>query len=210
VLKRILIGLVVLVVVVGLAYAVRARGADERAEADAEPLFVPVIVSPSIQIVSGQVLLYKATNVSESPASFRLMLFNDAEGVPGTYRDFTRIPAGHTVSYVYEPPAGKLTLGTATVDAPEAVRATFAPLPAGDPGAIRRIVANVQIMRVQSGANASTLLDPPIVVPLERCTFEPRGFVPYTGGRWYWNCAPEMYPIDQRWRRGGQGNSGAR
>lgn len=209
-LKRTLIVLVVLVVILGLAYVVRARGAQERAEADAEPLFVPVIVTPSIQLASGQVLLYKATNVSENVANFRLMLFNDKEGVPGIYKDFTRIPAGTTVNYVYEPPKTQLALGAATVEAPEAVRATFAPIPAGDPGAIRRIVANVQIMRVQTAPNGSTSLDPPVVVPLEHCTFEPRGFVPYTGGRWYWNCAPQMYPLDPRWRQGGQSNSGAR
>jgi hypothetical protein len=45
---------------------------------------------------------------------------------------------------------------------------------------------------------------PPTVVPLERCNFEPRGFVPCTGGRWYWNCAPRMFPIAERWRQAGQ------
>jgi hypothetical protein len=208
--KKPLLVLLVLIVLGGLVYAVRARGAVARAEADAEPLFVPVIVTPSIQLAHGQVLLYKATNMSEGTANFRLMLFNDREGVPGIYKDFTRIPAGNTVSYVYEPPTRQLTLGEATVEAPEAVRATFAPIPAGDPGAIRRIVANVQIMRIQAGPNGSSTLEPPIVVPLEHCNFEPRGFVPYTGGRWYWNCAPQMYPIDEQWRKGGQANSGAR
>jgi hypothetical protein len=208
--KKTLIVLLVLVVIVGLAYVVRARGAEETAEADAEPLFAPVIVTPSVQLANGQLLLYKATNVSEGVAKFRLMLFNDQEGVPGTYKDFTKIPAGNTVSYVYEPPKTMLTLGTATVEVPEAVRAVFAPLPGDDPGAVRRIVANVQIMRVQPASSAPPTLDPPIIVPLEHCTFEPRGFVPYTGGRWYWNCAPQMYPIDKRWRQGGQGNSGAR
>jgi hypothetical protein len=202
--RRTLILIVVLVVIGGAAYAVRARGAVARAEADAEPLFVPVIVTPSVQLASGQVLLYKATNVSEATGNIRLMLFNDREGVPGTYKDFTKIPAGHTISYVYEPPKSQLTLGAATVEAPEAVRAVFAPLPGDDPGAVRRIVANAQIMRVQPGPNGSQVLDAPTVVPLEHCTFEPRGFVPYTGGRWYWNCAPQMYPINERWRQGGQ------
>jgi hypothetical protein len=64
------------------------------------------------------------------------------------------------------------------------------------------MVANVQIMRVQPAAGnaASPSLDLPIIVPLEHCRFEPRGFVPYTGGRWVWNCAPEMDPIVQRRR----------
>lgn len=203
--RRILTVLLVLVLIVGVVYVVRARGLNERAEGDARPLFVPVIVTPSVQPVNGQVLLYKATNVSESPVNVRLMIFNDREGVPGTYKDFTKIPAGNTVSYVYEPPKGQLTLGATTVEAPEAVRAVFAPLPADDPGAIRRVVANVQIMRIQpAGPNGSPSLDSPIVVPLEHCNFEPRGFVPYTGGRWYWNCAPQMYPLDERWRTAGQ------
>jgi hypothetical protein len=158
--------------------------------------------------VKGQVLLYKATNVSERAGNLRLMLFNDQEGVPGTYKDFMKIPPGHTVSHVHEPPTTQLTLGASTVDAPQAVRAVFAPLPGDDPNATRRIVANVQIMRVQRAADASLSLDPPIVVPSQHCNFEPRGFVPYTGGRWYWNCAPQMYPLDERWRRGGQANSG--
>jgi hypothetical protein len=91
------------------------------------------------------------------------------------------------------------------VDAPESVRAIFAPLPGDEPGAIRRVVANVQIMRIQQGAGgAAPVLEAPIIVPLEHCNFEPRGFVPYTGGRWYWNCAPDMFPLEERWREPGQ------
>jgi hypothetical protein len=201
--KGVLLALLILIVIVG-AYAVWARGFNERAEAAAIPLFVPVIVTPSIQLTNGQMILYKATNLSENPDSFRLMLYNDREGVPGFYKDFNRIRAGNTVSYVYEPPESKVTLGTTTVEAPEAVRAVFAPVPGDDPGAVRRIVANVQIMRVQKTANGPASLDPPIVVPVEHCNFEPRGFVPYTGGRWYWNCAPEMFPIAESWRQAGQ------
>ena len=128
-------------------------------------------------------------------ASLRLMLFNDADAVPALLQDFPIIPRGITVSYVYDPPKGKLTLGETTVAAPGAVRATFAPMPGDDPGAMRRFVANVQIMRLQTSGGTPTL-DPPIPVTLEHCNFEPRGFVPYTGARWYWNCAPEMYPVD--------------
>ena len=54
------------------------------------------------------------------------------------------------------------------------------------------------------------MLDSPIVVPLDSCNCEPRGLVPYTGGRWYGNCAPQIYPIDEIRHRGGQSNSGAR
>jgi hypothetical protein len=208
--RKTLIGLAILVVLFGTAYVVLERTAADRAEAAAEPLFVPVIVTPSIQLVRGQILLYKATNVSEGVTNFRLMLFNDHEGVPGVYKDFTRVPAGNTVSYVYDPPPGQLTLGADVVEAPLAVRATFAPLPAGDPGAIRHIVANVQIMRVEHSGAGASLVETPVVVPLQHCNFEPRGFVPYTGGRWYWNCAPGIYPINERWRAGGQTNSGAR
>jgi hypothetical protein len=203
--RTILTVLVVLVLLVGGVYVVRARGANARAEADAVPLFVPVVVTPSVQPVSGQVVLYKATNMSENPVNFRLMIYKDNESVPGFYKDFMKVPAAHTISYVYEPANAELTLGSATVQAPEAVRAVFAPVPAGDPGAIRRIVANVQIMRVQpAGAGGTPQLDTPIVVPVQHCMFEPRGFVPYTGGRWYWNCALEMNPIPEQWRQAGQ------
>jgi hypothetical protein len=208
-LKRILIVLVVLVLLGGGAYMVWARGANERAEADAVPLFVPTIVTPSVQIASGQLLLYKATNVSEGLHNFRLMLYNEQDSVPAFYKDFSRIGSGQTVNYVYDPPKGELTLGDITVQAPKSVRAVFAPVPGDDPGAIRSIVASVEIMRVQAGGKEGAVLDAPIIVPVEHCNFEPRGFVPYTGGRWYWNCAPEMFPIDVRWRQAGQGNAGS-
>jgi len=209
--RKVSIVLAILIVIAGLAYVVRARGMNDRAEADAEPLFVPTLVTPSIQIANGQVLLYKATNLAEStPRNIRLMLFNEQDSVPTVYKDFSRIGAGQTVSYVYEPPMAQLALGDVTVDAPKAVRAVFGPQPAGDPGAMRSIVATVQIMRVEpAGKNGTALLEAPIIVPVEHCNFEPRGFVPYTGGRWYWNCAPQMYPIDERWRQAGQGNAGS-
>lgn len=204
--KRIVIALVVLVVVGGVVGAVRARGANDRAEADARPLFVPVVVTPSIQPVTGQVVLFKATNVSENPVSFRLMLFNDREAVPESYKDFKNVPAGGSVTYVHEPKPTQLTLGSTTVTAPEPVRATFAPVPGGEtPNAIRRIIANVQLMRIQPPTgDAAATLEASTIVPLSHCNFEPRGFVPYTGGRWYWNCAPQMEPIDEKWRAGSQ------
>jgi hypothetical protein len=190
--------LLVLVILVGVFFFIRGRGASARAEAAALPLFVPVIVSPSIQPVNGQAVLYKATNITEAAVSVRLMLFNDRDGLPAKVQDFLNIPPGTTVTHLYAPPKGTLTLNETTVDVPEAVRAIFAPLPGDDPGAMRRVVANVQLMRLQSTSSASSpSLDPPIIVPLQRCNFEPRGFVPYTGGRWVWNCAPEMFPIPQ-------------
>ena len=137
----------------------------------------------------------KTTNITEYPVDVRLMLFNDREGLPTEVKDFPKIAAGTTVSYLYNPPMGTLAMNDTTVEVPEAVRAVFAPLPAGDQNVIRRIVANVQLMRLSvSAAGATASLDSPIVVPLERCRFEPRGFVPYTGGRWMWNCAPELSP----------------
>lgn len=202
--KKTLIVLVVLVVVYGIVSAVRGRDFAERTEADARPLFVPAIMTPSIQPSAGQVVLFKATNVTENPINFRLMLYKDTESVPGFYKDFMKVPAGQTVSYVYEPKMAPLTLGSQTVEAPEAVRGVFGPVPAEAPGAMRNVVATVQLMRVETDAKGAASLAPPIVVPLSHCNFEPRGFVPYTGGRWYWNCAPDMYPLDEMWRTPGQ------
>jgi uncharacterized membrane protein YgcG len=210
VLRKVSISLLVLVVVAGGAYTVWVGGANERAEADARPLFVPTILTPSVQLVNGQVLLYRVTNVSENPRNMRLMLYTEQDNVPTEYQDFSRIPSGTTVSYTYEPPKGRLTLGETTVDAPKPVRAVFAPVPGDDPGAIRNFVATVEIMRIQPGVKDVPILDPPIIVPVEHCNFEPRGFVPYTGGRWYWNCAPDMFPLDERWHAAGQESGGGR
>lgn len=200
--RRVLIVLAILIVVVVLANIVRVRGADERAEAAATPLFVPTILSPSVQIASSQVLLYKATNISNSPRNFRLMLYNEQDTVPAVYKDFSSVGAEQTVNYVYEPPKSQLTLGDLTVDAPKAVRAVFAPQPGGEPGVMRNFVATVQIMRVlPAGKDGAAMLDAPTIVPVEHCNFEPRGWAPYTGGGWYWNCAPDMFPLAERWRR---------
>jgi hypothetical protein len=194
--RKILSVLLLLVILVAVFLVIRGRGAVARAEAAALPLFVPVIVSPSVQPVVGQVVLFKATNITEAPVSVRLMLFNDREGLPAVIHDFTKITPGTTVTHLYTPPKGTLEMNGTTVEVPEAVRAIFAPLPGDDPGAIRRVVANAQLMRLQTTpSGAAPMLDPPIIVPLEHCNFEPRGFVPYTGGRWVWNCAPQMFPI---------------
>ncbi len=191
--KKALVLLSVLAAIALVLLIIRARGAG----AGDEALFVPVIVSPSVQPVGGQVLLFKATNVTEAPVGVRLMLFNDRDGIPAKIKDFSRIAPGATVSYLYDPPKTTLAVNEAEVQVPEAVRAVFAPLPGDDPGAIRRVVANVQILRLQQGVSPPAL-DPSIIVPLERCRFEPRGFVPYTGGQWVWNCAPRMSPVTAR------------
>jgi len=162
--------------------------------ADTHPLSVPVTITPSIQIASGQVILYKASNVGMGPAALRLQVYTEDNGIPAFYQDF-KIPPGNTVSYVYAPPPVDLDLGGVSVQAPQAVRATFGPIPRVDQNVMRQVVANVQIMRAQQDGEGNATLDPPIVVPLSHCNFEPRGTVPYIGGTWYWNCAPGVYPL---------------
>ncbi len=207
-----LIVLAALVAIIAIVVVVRVLTFDEMVEAGAQPYFVPVIVTPSVQLAAGQMLLYKITNLMPQPVNVRLAIYNDREGVPGTYEDFMAIRGGHTVSHVYEPPKHILTLGSTKVEVPEAVRAEFVPVPGDDPGAIRRVVANVQLIRIQPAtANGTPALEPPIGVPLERCTFEPRGFTPvHTGHRYMWNCAPQMYPYDMKWLKPGMVPAGQR
>jgi hypothetical protein len=188
--------LVSLIVVSASGYAYYqsgAHGTDDPTEGAPFPLTVPVIVTPSLQLTTGQVLLYKATNVSEQSTSFRLMLYGDDSNVPFVYKDY-KVAAGRTISYVHRPPMMKVEIEGRSVELPQAIRATFAPIPAtGDPGVVRRIVANVQIMRMQDGPQDSATFDAPIIVPLSHCNYEPRSLVP--GRNWYWNCAPDMYPL---------------
>jgi hypothetical protein len=185
----------VVVILFGSGYAYYqsgAHGIDDPTEGEPYALTVPVIVTPSLQLASGQVLLYKATNVANNTTSFRLMLYGDDSPVPFLYKDY-KVGAGKTVSYVYRPPNVTVQIDEKSVEAPQAIRATFAPIPAtDDPGVVRRLVANVQIMRVQDGAGSATF-ETPIVVPLSHCNYEPRSRVP--GRNWYWNCAPDMYPV---------------
>jgi hypothetical protein len=170
--------------------------AEDPVYADTHPLSVPVIMTPSLQIATGQMILYKASNVSMGQASFRLSVFTEDDGIPAFYKDFPKIPPGNTVTYAYRPPVAKLTLDDqTTVEAPQAVRATYGPIPQVDHNVIRQIVANVQIIRVQQDATGASTLETPVVVPLSHCNFEPRGRVPYTFGAWYWNCAPGIYPL---------------
>lgn len=195
-------GVVVLVVVVA-GYAIRARGAADRNEAAAAAYFVPTVVSGSIQPEPGQVLLLKATNMSEAPLSLRMMLFADEQAIPHTSKDFLAIPGGHTVSYMHEPRVVPATFGKVTIDAPEAVRVSFAPVSGGDPGVMRRVVATVQLVRVSAGSAGGPASLTAVQVPVQHCNFEPRGYVPYTGARWYWNCAPQMFPLAEPWRQPG-------
>jgi hypothetical protein len=120
-------------------------------------------------------------------------------------KDFAKIGAGKTVSYVHEPAKGQAALGEISIEGPRPVRAVFAPMPGDNPGAVRNIVAAVQIVRLQKDGTTTRLVEAPVVVPVEHCTYEPRGFFSKTGGRWYWNCAPQMFPINERWATGGIG-----
>lgn len=197
--KNIITGVFIsILVLAGLGYAIAVNGAGVTDETEGEPfgLSAPLIVMPSVQLAAGQMLLFKATNVAETVNNFRLMIYNDKSGIPVTYKDFLRVGPGRTVSYLYRPPAGQLELeGDATMEAPEATRATFAPVPAtADPGVIRRVVANVHVISVQNGANGARTLDTSTMIPLSHCNFEPRSRIPFLGGNWYWNCAPALYP----------------
>lgn len=193
---RVLIVLATVIVVCGTGYAYYqsgARGTDDPTEGNPFPLTVPVIVTPSLQLTNGQVLLYKATNVSEQATSLRIMLYSDDNNVPFLYKDY-KVGAGRTISYVYRPPVMEVEVDGKSVELPQATRATFAPIPAtGDPGVVRRIVANVQIMLMRDGPTGSPTFDTPTIVPLSHCNYEPRSLVP--GRNWYWNCAPDMYPL---------------
>lgn len=198
--KNIITGVLVsIVVLAGLGYAIGVRGAGTDDPSQGEPfgLSAPLIVVPSVQLATGQMLLFKATNVGETGNNFRLMIYNDESGIPVTYKDFLKVGPGKTVSYLYRPPVGQLALeGDATIEAPQATRATFAPIPAtADPGVIRRVVANVHVISVQNGANGAQTLDASTMIPLSHCNFEPRSRIPFLGGNWYWNCAPDLYPL---------------
>jgi hypothetical protein len=207
---RTVLAVVVIVAVVATAvitYLEWTQGAAERADAVDNALFVPILVTPSVQVADGQALLFKATNVSDTPHGIRLMLYYEQEKDPSLFRDFPKIGAGMTVSYVHEPAKGKVTLGEIALEAPRPVRAIFQPLPDDDPGALRNIVAVAQIVRFRKDGTNTQLVDTPVVVPVNQCTFELRGFLSHTGGRWHWNCAQPMLPINPRWH-GGIGASG--
>src|SRR5215471_18046265 len=92
--------LVVLIVVVG-GFVVFPAAFDRWVENNSRPYFVPLIVTGSLQLLNGQVLLYKMTNVSTAPVHVRLNLFNEGQSIPGTFKDFKGVPSMATVSYVY-------------------------------------------------------------------------------------------------------------
>src|SRR3977135_3697623 len=99
--------LIVLAIIVCAVLVFRNWSASARAEAG-RALFVPVIVSPSVQLVNGQALLFKVTNISEGPCGRRITLFNDREGLPMNIKDFPKITPRTTVTYLYNPPPGVL------------------------------------------------------------------------------------------------------
>jgi hypothetical protein len=186
--------LFVLGVIVCAVLVFRAWRASVEAEVERE-LGVPIIVSPSVQPAAGQVLLFKATNISATPVGIRVTLYNDRERFPVDWKEFPNLGAGMTVTHLYNPPPGRLAINGSTYEVPDAVRAVVHPMPNGEPGAIRRVVANLEIMRLQPApANASSAsLDSPIIVPLERCLFTPRGYLPgYTDGHLFWECGPPV------------------
>ena len=159
---------------------------------------VPIIVSPSVQPGNGESLLFKVSNISTTPVGVRLTLFNDRERFPVDIKEFGTLDAGMTVTYLYNSPPGKLTINGTTLEVPDAVRAVVGPMPAGEPGAMRRVVANMQIVRLQSKAanGSSPSLDAPIIVPLERCMFTARGYLEpvFSEGRLFWDCGSDVRP----------------
>ncbi len=185
--------LMLVALVAGAVVMFRANAAQENIKAN-DALLVPIIVLPTVQPVKDQVLLFKASNISEAPVSFRLSLFNERDPLAVKRQDFAKVGPGKTVTYSYVPPTTQIDVNGTTVEAPESVRAFFEPLPGDNQNAIRRVVASVQLMRVQASASGVPVLDAPIPVPLERCRFEPKNFVPYKGGKWVWNCAPAIHP----------------
>jgi hypothetical protein len=203
------LGLVVVLIVIVGGLVVVPSAFDEWVEKNSRPYFVPLIVTGSLQLVNGQVLLYKMTNVSTAPVHVRLNLFNENQSIPGTYKDFKGIRSMATVSYVYEPPKIKIPLGEATVEAPQPVRAQITPMPGADTGTIRNVVATVQILRIQKAPDGTSSLEQATVVPVEHCNFEPRGYAPIsTGHKRTFNCAPMMYPYDMKWLAAGRGDTG--
>ena len=180
----------VVVAVVCLLLVFRSWRASAQDRMD-NSLNVPILVSPSVQPGHGQSVLFKATNISGTPVgvSSRCSATLTARAEAGLRRDSPRV----TVTHLYTPP-GKLVLGGTTFDAPAAVRALVGPLSGGEPAAIRRVVAGLQMVSLKPAAATAALppLDPPTVVPLERCLFKPRGMFPYTGARYIWDCSPNM------------------
>jgi hypothetical protein len=186
--------LFVLALIVGAVLVFRSWRASVEADVERE-LGVTIIVSPSVQPVQGQALLFKATNISMTPVGIRLHLYNDRERFPVEIKDFPTIAGGMTVTHLYNSPPAKFAMNGTTFEVPDAVRAVVGPMAGGEPAAVRRVVANLQLMSLQpAGADAtSASLDAPIIVPLERCLFTPRGYLPgYTDGRLFWECGPPV------------------
>lgn len=188
---------IVLVAIVVLFFGVRAWRASAQAELE-KSQNVTIIVSPSVQPGKGQGVLFKLTNISGRPVGIRLNLFNDTEAKPVETTDFRAMEPKVTIAHLYVPPPAALVLNGTTFDAPAAVRALIEPLPGGEPAALRRVVVSLLVVGLKPAMpNAPPpTLDPPTIVPLERCMFASRGMAPYTGMltglRQVWDCAQAM------------------
>ncbi len=188
---------IVLAVFVVLFFVVRTWRANAQAALE-KSQNVTIIVSPSVQPGKGQAVLLKLTNLSGRPVGVRLNLFSDTEAKPLETTDFPAMAPKVTIAHLFTPPQGALELNGTRFDAPAAVRALIEPLPGGDPTALRRVVASLLVVGLKPAApNAPPpALDPPMMVPLERCMFASRGMAPYTGMltglRQVWDCAQAM------------------
>jgi hypothetical protein len=194
--RRAIRALVVVAIVVGLVVAFRYQRARAQAAIDTS-LNVPILMSPAVQPGQDQLLLFKITNISGQPVDVELTLFNDTDGKPLVTTQFPKIAARTTVTHVYRPPAGTVVLEGSTFSAPTSVRALLGPgqagpVSAGDPGAIRRVVASLQMVNLPTAPAkpAPQPVESPMLVPLERCLFKPRGMYPYTGATYLWDCSP--------------------
>jgi hypothetical protein len=183
----------IVAVIVILLSAVRAWRARAQTALD-NSLNVPILVSPSVQPGKDQSLLFKATNISGTSVGVKLTLLNDADGKELEAVEFEKIPPRTTITRLYTPLGGTLVLNGTTFDAPAAVRALVGPLAGGEPAALRRVVASLQMVTIKPAAAKGPMppLDAPMFVPLERCLFKPRGMYPYTGARYIWDCSPTM------------------
>jgi hypothetical protein len=184
---------IILVAIVVLFFGVRAYQAKALAEIE-KSQNVSIIVSPSIQPGQGQAILFKATNLSGRPVGIRLNLFGDTTREPLETTDFRAIAPKTTITHLFTPPPGALELNGTKFDAPTAVRALVEPLPGGEPAAVRRVVVSLLMVGLKpAAANApSPALDPPMIVPLERCLFASRNMAPFTALlaplRQVWDC----------------------
>ena len=192
---RLKTGVIVLIAIVAIYVGYRAYRAKALADIE-KSQNVAIIVSPSIQAGKGQVVLFKATNISGRPVSIRLNLFGEANKDPLETTDFKAIAPKMTVTHLFVPPQAPLELNGTKFEAPAAVRALVEPLPGGEPAALRRVVVSLAMVGLKPAAantNApAPALDPPMLIPLERCLFASRNMAPFTAMlaplRVVWDC----------------------